>query len=118
MVYTLRQTFTVCLGILAIAQQQSWLMNVAAMEFDMVFQTKCVFDTVVFESPVRITYEAFQTSNSEIKVPLTVRVMDEAGKEVFARNDVDSGVFHLKDLKEGSYKTCFTAKSELQRKGC
>lgn len=105
-----RAGYTLALATLLLLWQP-WAVN--GIEFDMVFQTKCVYEEVVFESSALMTFHAFQISNPEVKVPLNIRVHDQEGTERFARMDAESDKFNLPGLEEGRYKICFTAKSRF-----
>ena len=105
-----RAGYTVALATLLLLWQP-WSVN--GIEFDMVFQTKCVYEEIVFESSALMTFHAFQISNPEVKVPLNIRVHDQEGTERFAKMDQESDKFNLPSLEEGRYKICFTAKSRF-----
>lgn len=105
-----RAGYTLALATLLLLWQP-WSVN--GIEFDMVFQTKCVYEEIVFESSALMTFHAFQISNPEVKVPLNIRVHDQGGTERFAKMDQESDKFNLPGLEEGRYKICFTAKSRF-----
>lgn len=105
-----RAGYTLALATLLLLWQP-WSVN--GIEFDMVFQTKCVYEEIVFESSALMTFHAFQISNPEVKVPLNIRVHDQEGTERFAKMDQESDKFNLPGLEEGRYKICFTAKSRF-----
>lgn len=82
-----------------------------AVEFDLVFQTKCVFDDVIFESDVLMKFNAYQNNNKDVAVPLNVRVHDPNGKEILNKLEQSSLETMLTNMEEGRYKVCFTAKN-------
>ena len=86
-------------------------LKTCGIEFDMVFQTKCVFEEVAFEESVAGEFDVFQSSKPDEKVPVTVRITNQDGEEVYQKIGGDSDKFMLQNLKEGTYKICFTAKS-------
>ena len=81
------------------------------LEFDLVFQTKCVFEDVLFEGNAIFRYKAYQTNNPNEPVSLSVRVHDPAGKEIFSVQEQGAGEKSFPSLDEGRHKICFTAKN-------
>lgn len=107
-----RVVFQVVFLLLAfMAQPGHGFFSVTGLEFDLVFQTKCVFEDVIFESNVLLKYDAYQQSAPDVGVPLSVRVHDGTGKEVFNKVDTEKLETTLSGLEEGRYKICFTAKN-------
>lgn len=100
---------------LALVVVSSFLMaapRARAYEFDMVFQTKCIFEEISFETAISGSFRAFNKDHYDQKVPLTIRIEDPVGEEVFSKADVDTVEFHLPSVYEGEYKVCFTAKGK------
>lgn len=80
-----------------------------AYEFDMVFQTKCIYEEISFETAVTFQYEAVTKDHHEL-VPLSARIESPSGHEVFSIHNEASAEHHIKEMEEGEYKICFTAK--------
>lgn len=88
----------------------------AAIEFDMVFQTKCVFEEVVDEEEaVSGRYEAFIRDRPDEKVSLSLRIESPLGELVFEKRDATNAEFTIEHPVEGEYRLCFTAQSKLFR---
>jgi hypothetical protein len=86
----------------------------AAIEFDMVFQTKCVFEEVVDEEEaVSGKFEAYVRDRPDDKVALSLRIESPLGELVFEKRDVSSTEFTIEHPVEGEYRLCFTAQSEF-----
>jgi hypothetical protein len=82
----------------------------AAYEFDMVFQTKCVFEEVSAEGAIAGKFRAFLRDKPDAGVPLSLRVEDPHGAVVASAADVAAAEFTIKLSEEGDYKLCFTAR--------
>jgi hypothetical protein len=85
--------------------------NAGRLEFDLVFQTKCVFEDVLFEGNAMFRYNAYQTNNPDQPVSLSVRIHDPSGKEIFSIQEQGAGEKIFSSLEEGRHKICFTAKN-------
>jgi hypothetical protein len=81
------------------------------VEFDLVFQTKCVFEDVLFEGNAVFRYNAYQMNNPDQPVSLSVRIHDPSGKEIFSIVEQGAGEKIFPSLEEGRHKICFTAKN-------
>lgn len=81
-----------------------------ALEFDMVFQTKCVYQDVAEGEEIEASYEAFDKDNTAQGVPVSVKIEDPEGDVVFTKQDVAGSRIHIEEGVEGDYKICFTAK--------
>lgn len=81
------------------------------VEFDLVFQTKCVFEDILFEGNAIFRYNAYQMNNPDLPVSLSVRVHDPSGKEIFTSHEQSAAEKTFKALEEGRHKICFTAKN-------
>ena len=87
------------------------------IEFDMVFQTKCVFKEVMdVDAMIVARYEAFSKDNPVNKVPLNVKVESPLGEVVFEMKDAPVSDFTIEHPIEGEYRLCFTSKSTLKQK--
>jgi len=84
---------------------------VSMIEFDLVFQTKCVFEDVIFEGNTVFVFESYQMNNRDVPVYLSVRVHDPTGKEIHSASEVATHQKNFDKLTEGRYKICFTAKN-------
>lgn len=87
----------------------------SAYEFDMIFQTKCIFEEVSFESAMRGSYSAFLKDNHDSGVPLSLKIEDPHGHLVLEKQDAASTKFDLPNVIEGEYKLCFTARGETRQ---
>lgn len=83
------------------------LSGASAVEFDMVFQTKCVNEDVM-PGEVMGSYSAFNRENRELAVPVEVRFEDAAANVVFEQRGNSQGDFHFIAAEEGEYKLCWT----------
>lgn len=87
------------------------LSSASKLEFDLVFQTKCVFEDIIFEGNAVFRYNAYQMNNHDIPVSLSVRVHDPTGKEIHSITETGSSEKVFDKLTEGRYKICYTAKN-------
>jgi emp24/gp25L/p24 family/GOLD len=86
----------------------------SAIEFDMVFQTKCVFKEVMdVDAMITARYEAFNKDTPANKVPLNVKVESPLGEVVFELKDSAASDFTIEHPMEGEYRLCFTSKSKF-----
>ena len=102
------------LPLLLLASFLSSFRPVLAIEFDMVFQTKCIFKEVMDDELV-ITgeFEAFKRDHPADKVKLNLRVESPLGEMVIEKRDVSSSDFKIDHPEAGDYKLCFTTKGEM-----
>lgn len=92
------------------------LPQASAIEFDMVFQTKCIFEEVIDEtSVVSGSFEAFVRDHPEDKVPLNLRIESPLGELVYEKKDSANTQFTLQNPVEGEYRLCFTSKGKRPR---
>lgn len=83
----------------------------ASLEFDMIFQTKCIFEEVYeVDEKVTGTFNAFHKDNPKQPVELSLRIDSPSGQMVYEKRDSSSAAFSVPRLQEGEYKLCFTAK--------
>jgi hypothetical protein len=85
--------------------------SASKIEFDLVFQTKCVFEDIIFEGKALFRFNAYQMNNHDVPVALSVRVHDPTGKEIHSVMETGSAEKTFSDLEEGRHKICFTAKN-------
>lgn len=83
-----------------------------AIDFDMVFQTKCIHEEIYdVDQQVTGTFQAFHPENGN-PVALAIRVEDPSGRVVHEAKESFSGTFKIPKVNEGEYKICFTAKGK------
>jgi len=101
-------------SLLILACLLAGLPSAASLEFDMVFQTKCIFEEV-YEVDEKVTgsFSAFHKDNPSQPVALSLRIDSPSGQMVFEKRDSSSAVFTVPRLQEGEYKLCFTAKGSF-----
>ena len=101
-----------CLLLLAVCTLSS-LPRASAVEFDMVFQTKCIFEEVVDEtSVVSGAFEAFIRDKPNDKVPVNLRIENPLGELVFEKKESAGVPFSISEPIEGEYRLCFTTKGQ------
>ena len=81
-----------------------------ALEFDMLFQTKCVMEEISKNVLAVIDYEGFKRDSPSEKVPLSVKVEDPYGDVVYVKDNSEGEHYSFTTKRQGDYKTCFTAK--------
>ena len=84
--------------------------SAAALEFDMLFQTKCVMEEISKNVLAVIDYEGFKREAPEQKVPLSVKVEDPYGDVVYVKDNTEGEHYSFTTKRQGDYKVCFTAK--------
>jgi len=82
----------------------------AALEFDMLFQTKCVMEEINKGVLVVGDFAAFSKDNSADMVDMDVKVEDPLGHPLFEKRGGSSGQFAFTTKEDGDFKACFTAK--------
>ncbi|GMH33236.1 hypothetical protein BSKO_01070 [Bryopsis sp. KO-2023] len=81
---------------------------VSGLEFNMIFQTKCVMEDIPAETLVVGEYSAFDKTNRVTPIAVSVQVEDPKGKLLHDKRD-SSGQFTFTTKVAGEYKACFTA---------
>jgi p24 family protein delta-1 len=87
----------------------------SAYEFDMVFQTKCIFEEVELDLSIKGHYNAFHKDDDHHMVPVNIRIEDPNGEVVFQEQNSNEADFQIPSTIEGEYKICFTAKGKSLR---
>mmetsp|Transcript_11178 Transcript_11178/g.28666 ORF Transcript_11178/g.28666 Transcript_11178/m.28666 type:complete len:208 (-) Transcript_11178:60-683(-) len=82
----------------------------AGMEFDMVYQTKCVMEEISPGVLVLGEYTAFLKEDPDNLQEVDVKVEDPNGVVLYEQMSVKDGTFAFTAKAGGDYKTCFTAK--------
>eukprot|EP00803_Ostreobium_quekettii_P009053 evm.model.scf_1646.4 EVM.evm.TU.scf_1646.4 scf_1646:32298-36220(-) len=79
-----------------------------ALEFDMIFQTKCVMEEIPANVLVVAEYQAFNKKERSKLVTVTTQLEGPKGDLLFNQKDT-SGQFTFTTKESGEYKACFTA---------
>ena len=101
------------LGLALMIALSSLCLGVSALHFEMVYQTKCVFEEVDFESSIAGYFKAFHKHDPRSLVPCDLVIEDPEGQEVFRSTGRAEESFYLSDAKEGEYKLCWTVQGGL-----
>lgn len=83
--------------------------SASALEFDMLFQTKCVMEEITANVLVVGDFACVNKDRSSQMVPVDVKVEDPIGKVVYEKKHLASGQFAFTSHEDGDYKACFTA---------
>lgn len=103
-------SFSLWMGLIAFLLLSSRFAN--AIDFDMVFQTKCIHEEIYdVDQQVTGTFQAFHREDGN-PIALGIRVEDPVGQTVHEAAESFSGTFSISNVKEGEYKICFTAKGK------
>lgn len=91
----------------------SLCVRASRMEFDMVFQTKCIYQDVDFdETSIAGYYKAFHKDDPTVLVRLGFTVEGPGGEKLY-NADAQEQSFYFEDTKEGEYKLCWNAKGGI-----
>lgn len=104
-----------CILLMATLLASYYLPEARGYEFDMIFQTKCIFEEV-YDSAVTLAgkYEAFNRDNVGQPVEVSVRIENPHGEQLYEQKGQSKGDFKLVSTTEGDYKVCFTTKGRQQ----
>lgn len=83
--------------------------SASRLDFDMMFQTKCIMEEITSNVLVVGEYSGHSKVSLGVMVPMDVKVEDPTGKIVYERTKVTSGQFAFTSHENGDYKACFTA---------
>lgn len=83
--------------------------SASGLEFDMMFQTKCIMEEITSNVLVVGEYSGHSKISPGVLVPMVVKVEDPTGKTVYEKATVTSGQFAFTSHENGDYKACFTA---------
>lgn len=79
------------------------------LEFDMLFQTKCIMEEITSNVLVIGDFVCLNKEHSSQMVLVDVKVEDPLGKVVYDKKQLSSGQFAFTSHEDGDYKACFTA---------
>lgn len=81
-----------------------------ALEFDMLFQTKCVMEEINKGVLVVGDFAAFNKDNTANMVSIDIKVEEPSGRVLYEKRGISSGQFAFTTKEDGDFKACFTAK--------
>eukprot|EP01024_Parvocaulis_polyphysoides_P058945 TRINITY_DN6365_c0_g2_i2.p1 TRINITY_DN6365_c0_g2~~TRINITY_DN6365_c0_g2_i2.p1 ORF type:complete len:211 (-),score=24.09 TRINITY_DN6365_c0_g2_i2:327-959(-) len=81
------------------------------LEFDMMFQTKCIMEEISENVLVVGDYKAFEKGNYNNPVNIDVKVDTPKGFPVFNQKAQSEGQFVFTTEQSGDYKACFSVKT-------
>eukprot|EP01023_Acetabularia_acetabulum_P020266 TRINITY_DN2048_c0_g1_i1.p3 TRINITY_DN2048_c0_g1~~TRINITY_DN2048_c0_g1_i1.p3 ORF type:complete len:236 (-),score=46.28 TRINITY_DN2048_c0_g1_i1:180-887(-) len=84
---------------------------VYALEFDMMFQTKCIMEEINENVLVVGDYKAFDKNNYNLPVNIDAKVDNPKGFALYNQKNQDAGQFVFTTEMSGDYKACFSVKT-------
>mmetsp|Transcript_20236 Transcript_20236/g.60997 ORF Transcript_20236/g.60997 Transcript_20236/m.60997 type:complete len:219 (-) Transcript_20236:264-920(-) len=99
-----------CILLLGLATLMHHAWPVGALEFDMLFQTKCVMEEINRNTLVVGEFASYHKDNSAQMVPMDIKVEDPSGSVLYEQKGLSTGSFAFTTKEDGDFKACFTAK--------
>eukprot|EP01024_Parvocaulis_polyphysoides_P041829 TRINITY_DN3837_c0_g3_i2.p1 TRINITY_DN3837_c0_g3~~TRINITY_DN3837_c0_g3_i2.p1 ORF type:complete len:237 (-),score=29.64 TRINITY_DN3837_c0_g3_i2:196-828(-) len=84
---------------------------VGALEFDMMFQTKCIMEEINENVLVVGDYKAFDKNNYNLPVNIDVKVDNPKGYPLYNQKNQAEGQYVFTTEMSGDFKACFSVKT-------